>query len=242
MSNKGETKETRADINVVDSLGSSPLHAAAEQGHWDIARLLLEKGMSPWARDANDALPIHNAAKGSHLETARLLLECDRATGSSSNKRGETPLHFAAESGNTELVQLLLSFNPSTKSSSRGETALHRAAQNGHPEVCELLMQYDDAHKPGWRLRMIGVTAQVKMQDWCQHTPLVYAAKEGHADVVDVFLRSKRVSPKARNGYKKLLFHEAVEAGKCDVVQVFLDNGVLVDLKGGDGKSSSSRC
>lgn len=97
---------------MVDSLGSSPLHAAAEQGHWDIARLLLEKSMSPWARDANDALPIHNAAKGGHLETARLLLECDRATGSSFNKRGETPLHFAAESGNTELVQLLLSFNP----------------------------------------------------------------------------------------------------------------------------------
>lgn len=83
---------------------------------------------------------------------------------------------------------------------------------------------------------MIGVTAQVKMQDFCQHTPLVYAVKEGHADVVDVFLRSKRVSPKARDGYKELLFHEAVEAGKCDVVQVFLDNGVPVDLKGGDGK------
>jgi hypothetical protein len=57
------------------------------------------------------------------------------------------------------------------------------------------------------------------MKDICKHTPIVYAVKEGHADVVDVFHCSKRVSPKAGDGYKELLFHEAVEAEKCDVVQ-----------------------
>ncbi|KAJ5208070.1 hypothetical protein N7449_002449 [Penicillium cf. viridicatum] len=226
-----------ADINAVDSLGSSPLHAAAKEGHWDIARLLVEKGMSPWTRDGNKSLPIHDAARGNHIETGRLLLECDRATGSHSNKNGTTPLHFAVESGNIELVQLLLSFNiVTTASSYGGETALHLAAKNGQPEICEILMKYDDAHKPGLFLRMLGITVPVKMKDFCNHTPIVYAVEEGHVDVVDVFLRSKRVSPKARNRYKDLLFHEAVQAGKCHVVQVFLHHGVPVNLRGRDGK------
>ncbi|OQD97576.1 hypothetical protein PENVUL_c082G09221 [Penicillium vulpinum] len=214
-----------ADINVVDSLGSLPLHAAAEQGHWDIARLFLEKGMSPWTQDANNSLPVHNAAKGGHLKTARLLLECDRAKGSYSNKRGETALHFAAESGNIELVQLLLSFNVLTTSSARGKTALHRAANNGHPKVCELLMQYDDAHKPRWRLRMIGVKAQVKMQDLCQHTPLVYAVKEGHVDL------------KGDDGKNAL--HLAADTRNLEIARLLLENGASTKIKDSIGYTPS---
>lgn len=221
-----------AGINAVDSLGSSPLHTAAKEGHWDIARLLVEKGISPWTRDGKESLPIHDAARGNHIETARLLLECDRARGSHSNKNGTIPLHFAVESGNIELVQLLLSFT--TASSDGGETALHLAAKNGHPEICEILMKYDDTHSPGLFLRMLGITVPVKMKNICNHTPIVYAVEEGHVDVVDIFLRSKRISPKARNGY--ILFHEAVQAGKCHVAQDFLDYGAPVNLRGRDGK------
>ncbi|CRL25031.1 Ankyrin repeat-containing domain [Penicillium camemberti] len=99
-----------------------------------------------------------------------------------------------------------------------------------------MLMKYDDTRKPGLWLRMLGITERVKMKDFCNHTPITYAVKEGHADVVGIFLRSKRVSPKARNGYKELLFHEAVKSGKCDIFQVFLDHGVPVNPRGGDGK------
>ncbi|CAI7609412.1 unnamed protein product [Penicillium glandicola] len=125
-----------------------------------------------------------------------------------------------------------------TTASAYGESALYCAARNGHSKVCELLIQYDDTHKPGLLLRMAGICAQVKMKDFCNHTPLVYGVKEGHVNVVDVFLRSKVVSPNARNGYKELVFHKAVKAGNREVVQVFLDHGVPVDLEGYDGKRS----
>ncbi|KAJ5409651.1 uncharacterized protein N7487_004010 [Penicillium crustosum] len=74
------------------------------------------------------------------------------------------------------------------------------------------------------------------MKNFCNHTPIAYAVQEGHAGVVDGFLRSKRIFPKARDGYNELLFHEAVQVGKCDVVQVFLDNCVPINLRGRDGK------
>lgn len=145
-------------------------------------------------------------------------------------------LHLASESVNEAIFQLLLDSNPLTTASARGETALHRAAENSHAKVCEVLKRYDDSHKPGWLLRMIGVKVQVAQKDLCQQTPFAYAVEGGHVDVVELFLRGKWVSPKARDGYKNILFHEAVRAGKCDIVQVFLDYGASVDLKGRDGK------
>ncbi|CAI7566010.1 unnamed protein product [Penicillium discolor] len=219
-----------ADINAVDSLGSSPLHAAPKKGHWDISRLLLEKGISPWIRDGNESLPIYHAARGGHIETTLLLLECDRVTGSGADNQRMTPLHFAVESGNMELVQLLLSFNVAATASCRadGDTPLHFAAKNGHAELCEILMKYDDARKPGLGLRMLGITVPAKMKNFCNHTPIAYAVQEGHADVVDVFLR--------RMGIRSSSFHEAVQAGNRDIVQVFLNHGVPVNLRGRDGK------
>lgn len=126
-----------------------------------------------------------------------------------------TPLHFAVESGNMELVQLLLSFNVAATASCRadGDTPLHFAAKNGHAELCEILMKYDDVRKPGLGLRMLGITVPAKMKNFCNHTPIAYAVQEGHADVVDVFLRSKRLSPRPGMGIRSSSFMRLFRRG-----------------------------
>ncbi|KGO53435.1 hypothetical protein PEX2_060420 [Penicillium expansum] len=192
--------------------------------------------MSPRTRDGDENIPLHSAVKGGHIEVAKLLLECDSTASRAWNKRGEKALHLCSESGNEAMVQLLLDSNPMTTASGCGETALHRAAQNSHAKVCEILMRYDDSHKLGWQLCMIGIKAQIAQKDLCQHTPFVYAVKGGYADIVGLFLRGKWVSSEAKDGFKDILFHEAVRAGQCDIVQVFLDYGAPIDLKGRDGK------
>jgi len=56
--------------------GWTGLHAAAQNGHTDAVRLLLEHGADPNAREAGDnTYPLHWAAAGRHLETARVLLD-----------------------------------------------------------------------------------------------------------------------------------------------------------------------
>src|SRR5262249_30226384 len=56
--------------------GSTGLHAAAARGHVDAARLLLQHGADPNARDVGDnASPLHFAAGGGHTETVRALLD-----------------------------------------------------------------------------------------------------------------------------------------------------------------------
>jgi hypothetical protein len=51
------------------------LHSAAQKGHTDAVRFLLEHGADPNAREEGDnTYPLHWAAAGGHLETARALL------------------------------------------------------------------------------------------------------------------------------------------------------------------------
>jgi ankyrin repeat protein len=54
------------------------LHAAAQPGHMEVVRLLLEYGADPNAREAGDhTYPLHWAAAHGHIEIARALLDAD---------------------------------------------------------------------------------------------------------------------------------------------------------------------
>jgi ankyrin repeat protein len=48
---------TGVDVNGQNSDGCTPLHFAAEQGHVDVARLLIDKGMGRYRCDAALAWP-----------------------------------------------------------------------------------------------------------------------------------------------------------------------------------------
>jgi len=56
--------------------GWTGLHSAAKKGHVAVARLLLEHGADPNAREVGDnTYPLHRAAAGGHLDVMRALLD-----------------------------------------------------------------------------------------------------------------------------------------------------------------------
>ena len=65
-----------ADANAADHDGWTPLHWACQNGHGDVARLLLvDHGADANAADNTGETPLHVACSGGHGDIARLLLE-----------------------------------------------------------------------------------------------------------------------------------------------------------------------
>jgi ankyrin repeat protein len=84
--------------------GSTVLGHAAEEGHKEIAELLIAEGADVNAKDDNGT-PLHNAASWGHKEVVELFI----AAGADVNAKGfgETPLDLAVITKNTEVADLL---------------------------------------------------------------------------------------------------------------------------------------
>ena len=64
-----------ASVTIVDLLGRTPLHSAANSGYDEVARLLLEHGAYVDATDRQLSTPLHKAAESGHINMVRLLFE-----------------------------------------------------------------------------------------------------------------------------------------------------------------------
>ena len=119
------------------------LHSAAENGHLEVVRLLLEAGaFCDQATTDDGTTPLILAALEGHLEVARLLLEAGASCDKAATDDGSTALIQAAEDGHLEMVHLLLEAGASCDQAktSDGTTPLIFAAQNGHLQVVRLLL------------------------------------------------------------------------------------------------------
>jgi ankyrin repeat protein len=96
-------------ISVHSSDGWTPLHLAAFFGHFEAARVLLNRGAQVNARSTNamENMPLHAAAAGRHAEIAKLLLE-HGAKPDARQHGGWTPMHAAAQNGDVEMAKILV--------------------------------------------------------------------------------------------------------------------------------------
>ena len=90
------------DVNARGGLRVTPLHAALDNGHVDVARLLLRNGADVDILDSHDQTPLHLAAKCGDPEILRSLLERGLKP-NALNKDQETPLFLASRNGKLEV-------------------------------------------------------------------------------------------------------------------------------------------
>ena len=69
------SEQPNTDINSRSLHGLTALHAAAENGHLDIVRLLLDHDADIDAQDSMGRTPLHVASQQGHRDIVRLLLE-----------------------------------------------------------------------------------------------------------------------------------------------------------------------
>jgi hypothetical protein len=130
------------ELDAADDHGETLAHLAVKKGCARLLRALGEKGANLSAKDNDGLMPAHVAAKNGHIDV--LLEQAFGVEVNCRNKRGTTPLHLAAEAGNTSTVQALMSagadVNCQNKEGPRPGTPLHWAARHGHTASVEILL------------------------------------------------------------------------------------------------------
>ena len=126
------------NVNIVNTVGRTPLHYAAWQGNIDVLKLLLERGAHPDLVDDQGWTQLHYAIRRLHCNEDVVQHLLDRgANPNSVNKSGWTPLHDAIRNGQKDVVQILLNAGAEPdKVNGTGETPL-QLAQN---QVVQLLL------------------------------------------------------------------------------------------------------
>ncbi|XP_025155021.1 ankyrin repeat domain-containing protein 16 isoform X2 [Harpegnathos saltator] len=143
------------DENVVDLLlkhmpdcidersnnGRSTLHIAAFHGHERVINSLVASRPSLLnAQDSSGSSPLHEAMKSGNLNAARRIVHLG-ADVSLVDNVGQTILHVAALTGNTEAVEYILRHNliDVNREASFGITPLVAAQRSNHSDVVDIL-------------------------------------------------------------------------------------------------------
>jgi hypothetical protein len=79
----------------------TPLMAAAEHGHLEVVKVLLDRGARPGQADGTGATALHYAARSGSGEVVDLLLARGVDINAGANRDSGTPLHSAGEGGAT---------------------------------------------------------------------------------------------------------------------------------------------
>jgi ankyrin repeat protein len=212
----GRTDEVAGMLKEWPWLAKAPrkcLHTAAQKGHVEIARLLLDSGADPnldfgYRNISGTFSPLSSAVLAGHYDVARLLCERGAKMNVSGGKSYDNLFHQTVATREIRFVNLMLDHGADVNSQKHhwGElTPLHLAANIGDAEKCKLLVHYN---------------ADVNARTPDGATPLTFAAAGGHSTVCDLLLSNRA----------ELDIHIASALGKtADVRRMLAGNSSLAN-------------
>nr|XP_053654815.1 26S proteasome non-ATPase regulatory subunit 10-like [Cherax quadricarinatus] len=182
-----------ADPNYMDRYLRTPLHYAVRNNHAGVVQVLLnDSRCDPNAKEKTDSnlssglsghwikgiTALHTAVVKGYDDCVKMLLDAG-ADVNCQDDDGRTPLYYAAENNNVDIVQMLLNnslCDPSNK-------ALTIAAEKGNEDIVKTLLH---------------AGADPNYMDGYLRTLLHYAVRNNHAGVVQVLLNDSRCDPNVK--------------------------------------------
>ncbi|GAB1287834.1 GA-binding protein subunit beta-2 [Apodemus speciosus] len=143
---KGQDDEVRTLMAngapfTTDWLGTSPLHLAAQYGHYSTAEVLLRAGVSRDARTKVDRTPLHMAAADGHAHIVELLVRSG-ADVNAKDMLQMTALHWAAEHHHRDVVELLIKYGADVHAFSKfDKSAFDIALEKNNTEILVMLQE-----------------------------------------------------------------------------------------------------
>lgn len=206
--------EGGASIESTSQLdGVTALSLAAEEGHYDTVKLLVENGANLDNLDDLSLTPLTHAARRSHWDIVELLLESG-AMVSFTGHRLRTVLHYAAKEGFSTFVDRLLKHGaPVNTVDADGATALHHAAWSGSTSSVRLLLKHG---------------ADIEAVTPAKQTPLMCACQSGRLETVRELLQLGASTENKAGAYLSPL--EAATVGhEVEIVRELLARGSSLD-------------
>jgi len=153
---------------------------------------------------------IHDAAQQGDLAKIKRLLEKSPELLKSRSENEKTPLHFAAQGGHKDIVELLIAKGADVNAKNVAkETPLHYAAALAHKEVVDLLISKE---------------AVLNSETTDGSTPLHYSANLGSSEIIQVLVE-KGVDINGRNKYGLTPLDLAYDFDQKEAAQLILSKG-----------------
>jgi ankyrin repeat protein len=134
--------QKKADVNVAEEDGTTPLHWASYRDDVGSADLLIRAGANVNATNDLGVTPLWSASLNGSEAMVRRLLE-GGANPNAALLAGETPVMIAARSGKPAVVEQLIARGANVNArGARGQTALMWAAAQKHADVVKVLLAH----------------------------------------------------------------------------------------------------
>ncbi|XP_048257810.1 serine/threonine-protein phosphatase 6 regulatory ankyrin repeat subunit A-like [Haliotis rufescens] len=203
------------DINVRGSCRRTPVMVAAENGHREIVKLLVDKGGDMSLVDEKNDNILHLACLCGQKEVVKYVLSQDIVDINGRGRQTTTPVMLAARNGHKEVVELLVKKGAdlSLAYNTPGSNVLHLACFYGHVDVVKYLLSQD--------------TVDVNSRGRYKQTPMMRAAKNGHKEVVELLVKKGADLSLAYNADGSNVLHLACVNGHVDVVKYLLSQDTV---------------
>lgn len=222
----------------------SPLFLAAEAGHLDAVRYLLNQGASVDFQNEHGETPLQIACANGHVAVIQLLLE--HGANLQHAVDGVTPLSIACENGHLDAVKLLLGQGATLEAAPDGPTPLIAACSSGQLEVMAHLLQEYNTDPTLWRHSKASHTtvqqaiAESKLPDSMTDapvatsdlaltvSPLSAAAMSGNVEAVKLLLQHDNSLIDATTQIE--LLHIAAHIGSIPLLTYLQQKGAPIHL------------
>jgi ankyrin repeat protein len=241
-------------IRSRDKDGYTMLHRAAQQGHLQLMKLLIDKGapVDERSHDGSNLTSLHLAANEDQIATVKLLLEKGAdidARGKGERYKGWSALAFASWNNYKGLVELLIEKGAPLKGFKRDKiNPLWFPVYKGHKEITELLLAkgavVDVPGSKAWGTLHIAVEkgypelVQVLLEHGADVNRVAYGKtplsvmiywKRDHKEITRLLL-AHGAEVNTINYYRETPLHQAARYGFPGSAELLLQNGAKPNI------------
>lgn len=206
-------REWRANFNW-NRQNLRAIHFAAEAGHDNIVRTLIQSGASI-SKDNSGCSPLWLASMAGHDSTVKILL----SSGADPNETDSyncVPLHAAAQKGHLDIARMLIEHKAIVDWQGGDidhgvRTPLYDSASYGHAAIVELLIQH-------------GANVNSKSKYFLEYSPLQAAVSSGREGAVEALLKHG-ASVSVRTEFRDSILHIAAARGNARIVRMLIEHG-----------------